>query len=107
MAREYVEAKIQAEKVVVFVKEACPYCTLAKSVLEKYDWKPDRLEIHDITGHPDMREIQDYFRSKTGASTVPRVFIGTECVGGGSDVQQLNDHGLLKDKLTAIGVLSS
>lgn len=33
------------------------------------------------------------------------MFIGTECVGGGSDVKQLHDNAVLKDKLIAIGAI--
>ncbi|XP_055489297.1 glutaredoxin-1 [Leucoraja erinacea] len=105
MAQEYVDTKIQADKVVIFIKESCPYCVQVQDVLNKYDFKQGKLEIHDITGHADMKAIQDYFHNKTGAKTVPRVFIGTECVGGGSDVKQLHDNAVLKDKLIAIGAI--
>lgn len=36
---------------------------------------------------------------------VPRVFIGDECVGGGSDVADLHESGQLKDMLQSIGAL--
>lgn len=36
---------------------------------------------------------------------VPRVFIGEECVGGGSDVQALHKSGKLKEMLESIGAL--
>ncbi|XP_051876106.1 glutaredoxin-1 [Pristis pectinata] len=107
MAQEYVDKKIQPDKVVLFVRGSCPYCVLAKNVLENFDFKQDRLQIYDITDHPEMREIQNYLENITGARTVPRVFIGTECVGGGSDVKQLHDTGVLKEKLIAIGAISS
>lgn len=38
-------------------------------------------------------------------SQVPRVFIGEECVGGGSDVAALEDSGKLKGMLQSIGAL--
>lgn len=70
MAQEYVDTKIQADKVVLFIKASCPYCVLAQNVLTKYNFKQGKLEIHDITGHTDMGAIQEYLRNKTGAKTV-------------------------------------
>ncbi|XP_067885827.1 glutaredoxin-1 [Heterodontus francisci] len=105
MAQAYVDSKIQADKVVLFVKGACPYCILAQNVLKNYDFKQDSLQIYDIAGHSEMNDIQDYLQKRTGARTVPRVFIGTECVGGGSDVEQLEKDGMLKDKLSATGAI--
>ncbi|XP_078421637.1 glutaredoxin-1 [Cetorhinus maximus] len=105
MAQEYVDGKIQADKVVLFIKATCPFCIAAQDVLNSYSFKQGRLQIYDISGHSEMKDIQDYLQKKTGARTVPRVFIGSECVGGGSDVQQLEKDGLLKEKLSAIGVI--
>ncbi|XP_060700258.1 glutaredoxin-1 [Hemiscyllium ocellatum] len=105
MAQDYVDSKIHADKVVLFIKQGCPYCISARNVLEAYDFKQGRLQIYDISGLPEMKAIQDYFEKITGARTVPRVFIGTECVGGGSDVVKLENDGLLKGKLSAIGAI--
>ncbi|XP_048382711.1 glutaredoxin-1 [Stegostoma tigrinum] len=105
MAQDYVDSKIYPNKVVLFIKKGCPFCVTARNVLEAYDFKEDRLQIYDISGHSEMKAIQDYLEKITGARTVPRVFIGTECVGGGSDVAELEKAGLLKGKLNAIGAI--
>ncbi|XP_067838965.1 glutaredoxin-1 [Heptranchias perlo] len=105
MAQDYVDSKIQADKVVLFMKASCPYCVLAQNVLKKYKFNQNSLQIYDITNHSEMKAIQDYLQKRTGARTVPRVFIGTKCVGGGSDVEQLEKNGELKDKLSAIGAI--
>ena len=36
---------------------------------------------------------------------VPRVFVGEECVGGGSDVAELHKSGKLEGMLQSIGAL--
>lgn len=36
---------------------------------------------------------------------VPRVFVGKECVGGGSDVKALDKSGKLEGMLKSIGLL--
>ncbi|XP_067102458.1 glutaredoxin-1 [Osmerus mordax] len=105
MAQEFVETKIKGDKVVLFIKPTCSYCVMAKDVLSKYKFKPGHLEYIDISGRSDMSSLQDYFLEITGARTVPRVFIGKECVGGGSDVAEMDKSGKLKEMMQSIGAL--
>ncbi|XP_029358156.1 glutaredoxin-1 [Echeneis naucrates] len=105
MSQQFVQAKLKEDKVVLFIKPTCPYCVTAKDVLSKYKFKPGHLECVDISGRPDMDSLQNYFLELTGARTVPRVFIGEECVGGGSDVAALHTSGKLESMLQAIGAL--
>ncbi|KAG9266305.1 glutaredoxin-1 [Astyanax mexicanus] len=105
MAQEFVKAKIQGDKVVVFLKPSCPYCVTAKDVLSKYKFRAGHLEMIDISGRSDMSSIQDFLQQITGARTVPRVFIGEECIGGGSDVSELHRSGKLEGMLQKIGAL--
>ncbi|XP_026859517.1 glutaredoxin-1 [Electrophorus electricus] len=105
MAQEFVKAQIKGDRVVLFLKPSCPYCTLAKDVLSKYNFKPGHLELVDISAREDMSSIQDYLQEITGARTVPRVFIGETCIGGGSDVAELDRKGQLDGMLRHIKVL--
>ncbi|XP_061543202.1 glutaredoxin-1 [Phyllopteryx taeniolatus] len=105
MAQQFVQAKIKGDKVVLFIKPTCSYCVTAKDVLSTYKFKPGHLECVDISARPDMGSMQDYFMELTGARTVPRVFIGEECVGGGSDVAALHKSGKLEGMLQSIGAL--
>ncbi|KAL7854063.1 hypothetical protein AOLI_G00209070 [Acnodon oligacanthus] len=105
MAQEFVKAKIKGDKVVVFLKPTCPYCVQARDVLAKYKFKEGHLEFIDISGRDDMGSIQDYLQQITGARTVPRVFIGEECIGGGSDVSELDRSAKLAGMLQKIGAL--
>ncbi|XP_041836434.1 glutaredoxin-1 [Melanotaenia boesemani] len=105
MAQQFVKAQIKGDKVVVFLKPTCSYCVLAKDVLSKYKFKPGHLECIDISGRSDMGSMQDYFLEITGARTVPRVFIGEKCIGGGSDVAALDKNGQLQGMLEHIGAL--
>ncbi|XP_077581785.1 glutaredoxin-1 [Stigmatopora nigra] len=105
MAQEFVQAKLKGDKVVLFIKPTCPYCITAKDVLSKYKFRPGHLECIDISTRQDMGSMQDYFLQLTGARTVPRVFIGEECIGGGSDVADLHKSGKLEGMLQSIGAL--
>ncbi|XP_043920060.1 glutaredoxin-1 [Protopterus annectens] len=103
---EFVNAKIKGDKVVVFSKPTCPYCQMAVETLKQYSFKPGCLDIIDISSLSDMSGIQDCLQQLTGARTVPRVFIGNECVGGGTDVKSLHQNGQLEGKLRAINALA-
>lgn len=70
MAQQFVQNKIKGDKVVLFIKPTCSYCSMAKNVLSQYKFKPGHLECVDISGHSDMDSIQDYFLELTGARTV-------------------------------------
>ncbi|XP_020864642.1 glutaredoxin-1 [Phascolarctos cinereus] len=105
MAQQFVNSKIKADKVVVFIKPTCPHCRKTMELLKQLPIKPESLEFVDITAHSDTNAIQDYLQQLTGARTVPRIFIGKECIGGNSDLTTLEQNGQLLQKLQQIGVL--
>ncbi|KAJ6669742.1 hypothetical protein lerEdw1_000291 [Lerista edwardsae] len=105
MAQQFVNSKLQTNKVTVFGKSSCPYCHKAMDLLKELQIKPEHLEFVDIGNRVDTEAIQSYFLQTTGARTVPRVYIGETCIGGYSDLQALHDKGELIPKLKQIGVL--
>ncbi|XP_006885435.1 PREDICTED: glutaredoxin-1 [Elephantulus edwardii] len=105
MAQEFVNSKIHPGKVVVFIKPTCPYCKKTQNILNHLPFKPGLLEFVDITATPDTSAIQDYLQQLTGARTVPRVFLGNDCIGGCSDLESLQQNGELQKRLADLGVL--
>lgn len=105
MAQAFVDGKIHPGKVVVFIKPTCPYCRRTQELLRQYPFKQGTLEFVDITARNDTDQIQDYLKQLTGARTVPRVFIGKECIGGCSDLEKMNQSGELLTRLKQMGVL--
>ena len=130
--KEFADGKIASKKVLVISKSYCPFCKKAKQVLGKYKIPADNIEYIEIENRPDMDEIQasvestklfsepepntqahisynsypqDHMRSLTGARSVPRVFIGGKCVGGGDEVASLDAKGKLKPMLEEVGAL--
>mmetsp|Transcript_64349 Transcript_64349/g.168433 ORF Transcript_64349/g.168433 Transcript_64349/m.168433 type:complete len:170 (+) Transcript_64349:56-565(+) len=100
------DALIAENGCVVFAKSTCPYCDRAKAVLlsdlkAKCKW----VDIDKTLSYDDMNAIQTHFLSKTGSRSVPRVFIGGTCVGGGDDVVALHAKGQLKGLLQKAGAL--
>lgn len=105
MAQEFVNGKIQCGKVVVFIKPTCPYCRKTQEILSQLPFKQGLLEFVDITATNNTNAIQDYLQQLTGARTVPRVFIGKDCIGGCSDLVSMQQSGELTARLKQIGAL--
>jgi len=53
----------------------------------------------ELDNEKDGAAIQTILQKKTGASSVPRVFIKGKCIGGGTETKQLHNEGKLKDML--------
>jgi len=97
---QYVQQMITSNPVMVFSKPSCPYCTMAKEVLDETGVE---YTVEEIDSRSDCAKLQDVFKQITGASTVPRVFIGGKCVGGGSDVSALKKQNKLVALLQGAG----
>uniref|UniRef100_A0A8D0FJE3 Glutaredoxin-1 n=1 Tax=Strix occidentalis caurina TaxID=311401 RepID=A0A8D0FJE3_STROC len=67
MAEAFVKSKLRDDKVTLFVKDGCPYCRNAMEMLKQYNFRPECLQVCDITG---MQSVQEYFRQTTGQNTV-------------------------------------
>ncbi|XP_063386495.1 uncharacterized protein LOC134672485 [Cydia fagiglandana] len=92
----FIKDTISKEKVVVFSKSYCPYCTMAKEVFNKVK---QPFQVIELDQREDGADIQGNLASITGIRTVPQVFINGNCVGGGSDVKALHESGKLESML--------
>ena len=90
---------IKEYPVFVISKSYCPFCTMAKNALKNYAIPGDKIKIMEIENNKDCCEIQDYMSQLTGARSVPRVFIGGECIGGGSETKALHQSGELEKRI--------
>ncbi|CRL00806.1 CLUMA_CG014058, isoform A [Clunio marinus] len=96
MAQQFVRETIESDRVVIFSKSYCPYCTTAKKQFKKLN--QDYLTI-ELDGRPDCQAIQNVLGEMTGAKTVPRVFIDGNFIGGGDDCKRLYENGQLEKML--------
>ncbi|HRG62710.1 MAG: glutaredoxin 3 [Neisseriales bacterium] len=80
-------------RVIVYSKETCPYCVMAKNLLKQ----KGVAEIEEIRIDL-LPEERDKMIEITGRMTVPQIFIGDTHVGGFDDLAKLNRSGEL-DKL--------
>ncbi|KAJ3042807.1 Glutaredoxin-1 [Rhizophlyctis rosea] len=90
--KELVENAIRDNKVVVFSKTYCPYCTRAKRLLDSLNVK---YALFELDTRDDGSEIQGYLQSKTGQRTVPNIFIKQQHVGGCDDLHAKQADGSL------------
>jgi len=89
---QFVQDVVSHNCVVIFSKTTCPYCKMAKNVFNKIGTTYKVIELDE---HSDGRRLQEALARMTGARTVPRVFINGNCIGGGSDTEQLYQQGKL------------
>jgi len=103
--KQLVQELIKEKKVFMISKLFCPHCVMAKLVLTYYEIRPEFKEILEIGQRADSTEIMEYMEKLTGASSVPRLFIGGKFVGGASDIMSLHLSGKLLVLLTKAGAL--
>lgn len=97
----YVEEAIALAPVVVISKSTCPFCTQAKRALAAAGAEdPEVIEL-DKMDNAQAAEIQAYMGTLTGATTVPRVFVGRNFIGGGTDTAALQKSGKLAELVRA------
>ena len=87
----------------VFSKSWCPYCKKAKRILSEFQLKS--YNVIELDERNDGDALQDALGQMTGARSVPRVFIGGKCIGGGDDTERLSKDGKLKELLEQAGAL--
>eukprot|EP01089_Gocevia_fonbrunei_P007150 TRINITY_DN18202_c0_g1_i1.p1 TRINITY_DN18202_c0_g1~~TRINITY_DN18202_c0_g1_i1.p1 ORF type:complete len:103 (+),score=24.02 TRINITY_DN18202_c0_g1_i1:179-487(+) len=98
---EFIEKEIASQPVVLFTKSYCPFCAKTKKL---FDYLKVKYKAIDIDTMKDRLKIEEALQTKTGAHTVPRVFIKGICIGGCDDTQEEYQSGELNKKLAAAGV---
>lgn len=83
-------------KVTIYSSAYCPYCTMAKRLLDRKGVAYDEISVD---GREDLR---DEMRCKAGGrNTVPQIWIGSRHVGGCDDLHDLDRRGGLDPLLAA------
>jgi len=59
--------------------------------------------VVELDLHPLGQQLQAYLGSLTGRKTVPNVLIQGKSMGGGDDVQELDENGKLIDTVLRMG----
>ncbi|WP_265026213.1 MULTISPECIES: glutaredoxin 3 [unclassified Wolbachia] len=80
-------------KVIIYVKQHCPFCKKAKELLDK---KGVKYEEIDVLKNSDL--FND-IKSKYNVRTVPQIFINDKHIGGCDKLMDLEKEGKLDDML--------
>ncbi len=79
--------------IVMYLKQTCPFCVMAKRLLTQKGQKWDEI---DIQAEPERRAEMI---ERTGRYTVPQIFIGEQHIGGFDELSALDAAGRLDDLL--------
>ena len=81
----------------MYVTGWCPYCARARSLLESKGIAFEEIDVEAVPG------ARAQMAARSGKSTVPQIFIGTEHVGGCDDLLELDATGRLDSLLKITG----
>jgi len=96
--KEYVMKEVKANKVVIFSKTYCPYCTKTKNLFLN-TLKVDDTKVIELDQLSNGTTIQNTLAKITGQRTVPNVFVGGEHLGGNDDTHAAYSDGRLEKML--------
>jgi glutaredoxin 3 len=77
-------------RITIYSKPHCPYCVLAKELLDL-----KKVEYTEIDLIKDI-DKKDEMIKKSGRMTVPQIFIGDKHIGGYDNLKELEDKGELE-----------
>ena len=93
-AEKFVADTLASSRVVVFGKSYCGFTQKALRVLEKrLGPPPGGFASVSLDQRADGAAVQEVMGRLTGATSVPRVFIGGKFVGGGAILRSLSSLG--------------
>lgn len=95
------DSLIMPGKVTLFSKTWCPYCDESKETFAKIgvQYKLQELDLNPLSD----KDIQR-LNTICGFKTVPKIFIGTNCIGGNAELQVYYKSGELKGLLNDEGI---
>ena len=82
--------------VVIYTKPGCPYCVMAKTLLERKG-----AAFTEIVASNDPAKKQEMIQRSNGRMTFPQIFIGDRHIGGSDDLHALDRKGDLDPLLAA------
>lgn len=84
----------QINQVIVYTTKTCPYCFKAKDLLNEYNISFVEKDLSERIAQ------QEFMQKLPGVRNVPQIFIGSEHVGGYSELRDLADNNQLMQKVS-------
>ena len=93
-----VQGLINDNKVMMFSKGYCPFCTKAKNILKGAGID---FHVYELDQENDGAQMQDKLKEMSGQRTVPNIYIGGKHFGGCDDLQAGMASGKVKQLVSA------
>ena len=99
----------KSNPVVMFALEWCEFCWAARKMFKALEIPYVSVDLDSVSyaESGEGAEIRAALLEKLGTPTIPQIFIGTESVGGCTELFDANDSGSLKDLLERANVTYS
>ena len=85
------------QKVTIYTRAFCPFCTRALSLLQKKG-----VDFTEIDAGMDPDKKQEMVQRANGARTFPQIFVGDTHIGGCDEMMALERSGKLDPMLQAV-----
>lgn len=105
-----------SELLKIFSRTDCGYCDAVKYLLQTERRRlrsqgcdapvPTIVDLDRELDPQSAKDVIEALATRTGAATVPRVFVDQKCIGGATDVAEYAKAGMLSMKLRAMGQCS-
>ena len=105
-ALDFVRETIAREPVVMFALEWCEFCWSARKLFDALGVEYTSVDLDSVAYQQGDRggKIRAVLAERTGAPTIPQIFIGGEHVGGCTDLFDAYGDGSMHRRLDSIGV---
>jgi cysteine synthase A len=105
-AERFVRETVERQPVVMFALEWCEFCWSVRKLFERLGIEYLSVDLDSVEFQEDDRggRIRAVLAERTGATTIPQIFIGGEHVGGCTDLFDAHCDGSILQRLDAIGV---
>lgn len=80
---------LKQKKVTIFALSYCPYCSRAVQLLSNLNIKPELINIDQIPDLKNDKNFRSVLDKDSNLNTFPKIYFGTKCYGGYSDLYDL------------------
>jgi len=105
-AESFVTEVIRAEPVVLFALEWCEFCWSVRKLFARVGIEYRSVDLDSVPYQKDDLggKIRTVLASRTGAKTIPQIFVGAEHIGGCTDLFNAWRDGSIQRRLTSKGI---
>ncbi len=105
-AERFVDAVVRDERVVLFALEWCEFCWSVRKLFARLSIDYRSIDLDSVAYQSGDRggKIRAVLAARTGAKTIPQIFIGGTHVGGATDLFEAWRSGTARELLVKSGV---